>query len=665
MRSRSRRLAALLAVLLASCAHGATTIELSAAPDRIPADGNSTLTLTAEVRSDGALIAGGVNVVFTTDYGELVPVGGGRGGQTLLVPVQSGYARCLLRSTTRETRANVTGAVDQGGGRLDRIEVGFGGPGGPGEAVDNIIRVSGEHIAYAPEPAYQLVEVIGNGVVSYKGVEIRAAKIHIDLQDYLLIARDYYRGVTVASKPPPYDPKELEDSSKPPYHGEKLVLDLRSFTGAMYSAQLGETIQFTGRALGRTPDRQLPPGTFDMFDVSGISIWIRARRVAIYPHEKIRFEHARFIVNERQVMSLAYHFEPLGYSARAGPAISQWVNYSTQDGWILDVPYYFAVGDRTTNEVRLTRGVRSGVFGRETGLQFLYRHHTDFKEDRGSSDFIVDQLGKNFGLEYDHNQRFGLFSLGSLSLAWPRHRNFFSNAALYTPAGPGSLNIGLNVDYLSEFGEGLSANGNFTWQPYPVQLKSLGGYLGSSLGTSYSRFAGRETYRQSASLSLTKNPWHLWQGATLQPYGGLRFSNEINGAQEASFTFNASWRQQLGRLMNMSLGYTFDTSWNSTFRFPDRHLLTLNWQVYQEGRWNGYAFANYSLGDRTLSASALLDWSLTEHWGVQGQTVFQSSTIGSFAESELWLYRLIGSRELRLRYSIERGSIFFEVDNRY
>lgn len=662
-----RRWLSLLPLLVLSPAPGAITVSLAASPDRVPADGASLITVTAEVRENGNLMPSGVNVRFSTTAGDLFDVGGaGAPAQTLLVAVQSGYARCLLRATTYDTRVLITAAVDRPDGRLDRIEVSFGRLEGPAETYDNIIKVRGDLIEYAPDGAYQVMEVIGNGAVSYQGVEIRAGKIQIDLQDYLLIARDYLREVTIGTRPPPYDAEALADSSKPPYGGEKLILDLRTFNGAIYSAQRGETVLFNGRFLSRAKDRPLAPGTFDLFDLSEVKIWIRARFAAIYPYEKIRFDRVRFFVNDQQVMSLAYHFEPLGYQAMAGPAFTQVVNYSTQDGWILDLPYYFDVGDRHTNEFRLTRGVRSGLFGRERGLQLVYHHHTDLKGDKGSYDFLIDEIGKNFGLQYSRQQRFDPYTYGTLSLAWPRHSNFFSNASLYTPAGPGNVSMSLNVDYLTGFGSGFSANTNVVWTSRPVRLPAIDSSLTGSIGANYSHSVGGfDFYRQNASLSLSRTPWYIGRTATLQPYGGIRFANTIDGAKEVAFTFNTVFRQQLGSSMNYSLGYTFDTAYNTEFSLPDRHLLTFNWGLYREGAWNGYAFANYNLADTTFSASLLVDYSLTRHWGVEAQTIYQSSRAGSFSESELWLYRILGARELRLRYSLERGRIFFEIDNSF
>lgn len=656
-----------MAVLGAALPSGAAvTISLQATPDRAPADGSSLLTITAEVRENGKLVTSGYDVRFQTSAGALLNVGGeGVPGDTLLVAVQSGFARCLLRATTYATNVLVTAAVDQAGGRLDRVEVSFGAEAGPRTTQDQIVRVSGNYLAYAPAGGYQVMEIVGNGQVSYRGIVIRAAKIHIDLQDYLVIARDF-RGATISTREPPYSKTDLADSSKPPYEGEKLIFDLRSMQGAIYSAYRGETVLFGGRTLSRMPDRQLAPGTFDLFDLRDVEFWIRAKRASIYPYEKIRFDHARFYLNDVKVMSLGVHFEPLGYQALSGPALSQVINYSTQDGWIIDLPYYFSVGDRHTNEFRLTRGVRSGLFGRDTGLQVSYGHHTDLKNDKGSFDFVIDQLGKKFGIQYQRQQRYDPYTYGTLSLQWPEHHNFFSNASLYMPAGPGNISMTANVDYLTGFGAGFSNNFNAVWQPRAVPLRSLESQLTASLGTSYSHSAGGgDFYRQSATLSVSRNPWRFMPGAALQPYAGVRFSNTWDGNKEAAFTFNTSWRQQVGQSQNLSLGYTFDTAWNSDYSVANRHLFTFNWNLYQQDAWNGYAFANYNLVDRSLSASLLLDYTFARDWGVEAQTVYQSSPAGSFGETEFWLYRVLGARELRLRYSLERGRLFFEVDNTY
>jgi len=663
-------LAVWLAVLAVRPVTAAFTIELHATPEQIPADGLSETTVTAEVREDGSLAASGVTVQFETTQGSFIDLAGsGRSDTTLQVPVQGGRAKVLLRSTTFETTTLVTARlVGQATGRIDRLEIVFGTKAGPSQTYDNIIRIKGDYIWYGPEPAVQIMEIVGNAVVSYQGVEVRANLIQLDLQEYLLLAKDYHHGVVLANGPPPYDDKELNDSSKAPYRGEALAMDMRSPAGAIFSAQLGETIFFAGRELTRGEDRQPSPGLFDLFELDDVKIWIEAKGASVYPYEKIRFDRAKFFLNGTKVFSLPYYFETLGYQAQLGPAITQVVNYSTQDGLIVDFPWYFNVGDRHTNEFRLTRGIRTGLFGRTTGFQLSYNHHADLPGDRGEWDFTIDDLLGGFGMQYARQERFGPSTFSTFSVAWPRHSDIYSNATLYAPAGPGNISVNLNVDYLNGtngFTSGLSANSNLVWQSSPVDV---GGNLSltGSLGAGYSHSVTENNYwRQSASMSLTRSPWRFGQAATLQPYMGVRFSNTVNGNQEVAYTFNTTWRHQISNSMSWSLGYTFDTAWNSQFKVPDRHVLTANWQLYSQGMWSGYAYGNYNLVDNSLSASALLDYTFAKHWGFAGQSLYQSSNAGSFSESEVWFYRILGARELSLRYSIERSRLFFEIDNHF
>ncbi|MCC7491619.1 MAG: hypothetical protein IT204_04700 [Fimbriimonadaceae bacterium] len=674
MRGSGRRwgsvLVALLPLLVGPSAV-AVTVSLNADRKQVPADGLSEITITATIRDGGGLVGGGYTVQFAATQGSLSVIGAGTApSQFLEVPVSGGFAKCLLRSTTFETTSVVTAfLVGDRGSQSDRLEVSFGSLSGPSRTFDNILRVKGDYIWYGPEPSYQIMDVIGKASVSYQGVEVHANRIQIDLQEYLLLAKDLAEGVTLATGPPPYDTAHFNDGSKAPYRGEALVMDLRTHTGAIYSAQLGETIQFTGRALTRQADRPPTPGMFDLFELGEAKIWIEAKAALVYPYEKIRFDRAKFFVNGLKVFSLPYYFEGLGYNAQLGPALSQVVNYSTRDGWIVNFPYYFDVGDRHTNELRLTRGVRTGMFGRTSGFQMAYAHHAELKGDKGDFDFVIDELFSRPGVQYNRQQRFGPATFGTLALAWPRHDNFYSSTTLYTPAGPGNISMNANVDHLngfSNFDSGISANANVVWQSNPVRLAALDGSFSGSLGFTYSHsLSDQNYYRQSAALSFSRNPWRIGSGGTIQPYLGLRFQNTVNGDREVAFTFNTSWRQQVSRTMSLSLGYTFDKYWNSSFNIPERHMLTTSWQLYREGLWTGYAYGTWNLQDNALSASALVDYSLTRHWGLAGQTLYQSSSAGSYAETEFWVYRLIGARELRLRYSLERGRLFFEVDNSF
>lgn len=658
--------------LSVSAASAATTIQLSASPSRVPADGLSEITLQAVVRRDGTLVASGLRVLFSTQQGTLSPLGGGQApGQSLEVEVQSGFAKCLLRATTFEATAIVTAFVVGEPGRVvDQVEVGFGARTGPAAVYDNLIRIRGDYLWYGPEPTFQIMEIIGNAVVTYQGVEVRANRIQLDLQDYLLLARSFQpRGVIVANSPPPYEDQDLENGDQPPYSGEALAMDIRTQTGAVFSAHLGQTIFFSGRALVRQQDRPITPGMFDLFDLEGAKVWIEAKSAAVYPYQKIRFDHARFFVNGAKLFSMPYYFESLGYEARLGPAIMQVINYSSQDGFIVDFPYYFDVGDRHTNEFRLTRGVRTGIFGRTTGFQLSYAHHTDLKGDKGEFDFVFDDMLGRFGVQYHRQQRFGPYTFGTISLDWPRHDNFYTNTTFYTPAGPGNISVTSNIDWLNAFGtfgSGISASSNAVWMSQPVRLSAIDSSLTGSLGLGYSHTIGaRDLHRQSASLTLTKNPWQLGRAGSIQPYMGVRFQNTVDGSQEVGYTFNTTYRQQMGRSMAFSLGYTYDTIWNSDFKIPDRQTLTANWNLYTEHLWTGYAYGNWSLNDNSLSLSALLDYAFSRHYGMAGQTLYQTSSFGSFSESEVWLYRTFGARELRLRYSFDESRLFVEVDNSF
>ncbi len=653
--------------LLGSPALG-VTISLSASPQNVPADGASQVTVTAQVR-DGNGPADAGQVVFTASDSTLQEVGGGGpAGRTISVRIENGVARCILTATAFPTEiqilATVTGLSEQ---KTDRLAVLIGQEPEERRTYENIIYVTGETVSYAPETDLQIMEVLGDAEVRFRGVVIRANYIQIDLQNYSLLARGLATGVTIALGEPPYDAAALADSSKPPYAGDLLGVGLLDLYGVCYSPLRGEAIIFQGQRLTRQPDIDIDLGMFQPYDLSEVRIWVQAKRATIYPHDRIRFDRARFMVDGVKVLSQPYYFEWLGYNASAGPAITQVINYSTQDGLIVDFPYYFDVGDLYTNEFRLTRGVSTGLFGRSSGFQLSYAHRADLPRNRGQYEFVIDEIGHTFGVHYNRQQQFGPYTFGTMSLSWPQHRNFYSNATLYTPAGPGSLSASLNLDYLTGFAAGLSTNSNLVWQSHSIPVGLGGTRFSTSLGASYGRSTlGSDRWRQTVSLNFSKRPWYfLGQTGRLSPYMALRFSNTINGDQELAYTFNTTYYQQLGPYMSASLGYTFDTTWNSRFVIPDRHLLSLNWMLYQQDRWSGYAFCNYNLADTSLSASLLLDYMLTGHWGVLGQTVYQSSAAGSFGETEFWLYRVIGARELRLRYSVETGRLFFEIDNRF
>ena len=653
------------ALLASGGAAQAATVELMATPSRVPADGVSTITLSATVREGTSLVSTATAVLFSTTAGDLYQVGGGGGGgQQLRVLTQGGRAQATLRATTFETSALVTAMlIDQANTSTAQRTVTFGSAATKPIYYDNIIKVTGTYLAYYPEGSVMVMEVLGDAAVTYQGVEIHAPRLHLDVREDILVARDFQGRVSVGHGPPPYKPNAKGDGA--PYTGDALVMDMRTFTGAIFSTQSGVTTHFTGRDLRKTPPTELPTDAFDLYDLSAAKVQIRCRKALVYPNEKIRFDQPKFYMGDKKILSLPYYFEPLGYSAMGGGGFSQFVNYSSQDGLLVNFPYYFDMGDRSTNEVTLSRGERSGVFGRQDGWQVYYRHHADLPQNGGDWDFTIDQVGTKFGVTYQRNQRFGTNSFSSFSITWPEHRNLYSNANLYTKVGPGTLSATGNLDNLLGPGGGVSNNLNVVWQSYPWRVKAIGSRFSLAVGSGFSHsLSQQDLWRQSASLSWDHDAWNFGPHASLVPYAGLRYQNTINGGQETAFTFNTTYRQDLAEGMSLGLGYTFDKAWNSQYEVPDRHVFSLDWQLTRT-KYRGYAYANYNLVDQALSASVLFDYSLSQHWGLQAQSIYQSSSLGSFSETELWAYRLIGGRELRLRYNLERGRIFFEIDNQF
>ncbi len=653
----------------------ARSIDLVARPTRVPADGVSTITISAIVRDGAALVSDSVAVLFTTTAGELTEFGGGGlGGQQMLVQTQGGRAQVQIRATTYETTALIMASLRDGGATATaQTTVVFGTQAVESIQFEDILKVSAAYLAYHPDASLMTMECLGDVEVSYQGVEIRAPRMQIYVGDEMLVARDFQGRISVGVGPPPYpEPKEGEEApTGPPYFGDALLFDLRTMNGALYSTRSGVTQFFAGRTLQPMEPMELPPDSFDMIDIATEGIVIRSKKALIYPNEKIRFDQPQFYAAGKRMFSLPYYFEPLGYYASgglpAGPAgFSQYISYSSQDGLIVNFPYYFNMSDLATNEITLARGGRSGVFSRETGWQVYYRHYAELPYNTGDWSFTVDRIGKQFGLSYTRDQRFGQSTYTSLAVTWPEHRNLYSNANLYTRLGPGSLNLTANLDNLAGPGGGIYHNTNVVWQSNPLRVPALGGSrFAMALGAGYSHaVGGRDYWRQSASLTWDHTPWRVNRGGMIFPYAGLRFSNTLHGNREIALTFNTSYRQELPGGMSLGLGYTFDKSWNTLYNLPDRHLLSLDWQLLSS-KWRSYIYGSYSIRDTAVSASALVDYSLSKHWGLQAQTVWQTSNYGSFSETEFWVYRLLGGREIRLRYNIERQRIYFEIDNAF
>lgn len=653
-------------VLWAGMLQAAPSVDLSAGTARLPADGATLLTITAVCRDGGTYVRDGATVLFTANAGDLLAVGSQtRSGLEYRATVSGGRAQVLLRATAYDTVIMVQARLLDPPSSAAEVAVRVGAATGPGDTGDNILKVRGDRLFYYPRSPQGVVDALGHASVSYQGVEIHAPHLQVSTTELVVIAKDPGGLAQIGLGPPPYRPRKPGAKRGPPYVGDALMVELQSFSGLIFSALTGEMLFFQGAGLQPVAPRTMPPGMLDWYDAD-MDVNIQAKRIAVYPNRKIRFDQPKFFINDRKVLSLPYHFEELGYSGSTGGALAQMVSYSTQDGLILDLPYYFDVTDRDTNAIRLQRGARAGLFGRQTGMQVIYQHHDELKQERGEQDFTIDNWFKNFGLTYSRSQRFNADTSANVSLAWPQHHDFYSSSNLYSLAGPGNLSVSSNIDYLRGQSAGLSVQADAVWQSRPVRFKPLKLQSSLTLGTGLSHlFGGTELYRQSVGLSFSRDPLDLWAGGMMLPSASVRFQNSIHGSRDTSFTFNHLYRQTLTSGLTASVGYTFDLLRSNKYKSPDRHTLTTNLELDLGQRLRGSGYGSYNLGDRSLSGSLQLDSLFTQHLGTRVQTLYQTSSAGSFHETEFWLYRLVGARELRLRYNLEQGRMFFEIDNHY
>jgi hypothetical protein len=621
----------------------AVTVDLKADADRIPADGISTVTITAHIRdSSGGYVLGERSVVFSTTAGTLETESGERNARSLVVPSRSGVAAVMLRSSTEEVTATVTANLLGGTSEeVDALKIAFGSGSAPRTEGSRVIRIRAQYLRYLQE--VRVVEALSEAELTHRGIRVEAPRLWFDLVTQEVIARGLGGGVRISSG-------GVEQA------GDALNFSLHTLRGVLVRS--GRLTYLQGEGLKEYPGNQ--PPTEGLFDpppeMEKARTWIRAREITIVPQEQIQFKRAQFYMDEVHFLSLPYHIEDMGGYRAAAP---QMVNYSSRYGLIVDIPFYLGVGENSTSALRLQRGMAAGYFTRNPGWGVQFEQQYGSRDGRSEGVFSVDRLGKDFGVRLEHRQSWGSQGIGSLWLDFPEHRDLFARADYNRRTKKGSLRWELSANRYSGFGSSLFSQ--VVWRPLPQRLPKWNSTYNVSYGLSYrqSRFQ-RAAWEPSLSVDL--QPRLATLNPRLSVSGRLGLQYAWNTRQESNGLLNASvsFQQQLSRNSSVTLGYSYYRRHSSVLKAPLRQTLSLNAYASKPGRWSGYVYTSYDLDNQGLFASGSGQWQLDPVWRAELQGFYQDYPFGNFVDAEVSVGREVAGRQVRLVWSKSRHRFYLE-----
>jgi hypothetical protein len=645
----------LLAVVLlfSTCAAAQTPFRphLRVDPDVLPANGISTATITVVVYdSAGFPISDGTPVAFTTTLGTIEPP-----TATLL----SRTARATLRSPTTPGVARIS--VTVGSGHAE-YEVEF---------VDSetysrssrYISVSGDrdtYIAYGVDA--QVVTTSGNAEWRFGTITVRTdLKTDFDLMKQVLFAE----GTSGANR-------LTITNGKQTLQGDRLIYNVQRRRGTLFAVfPQPSKVVFSGMDLkpveadkdgATSSNRQADEEEPDIIsppEYTTAGYWITAQRMTIYPQDKIQFQKAAVYLQGKRLMSWPHYVLPLN-----GATTSDILGVNTLGGISLDMPFYYRANPSGTGAIRLRHygsdGFYSDAPGWSLGLEEEY-----YVGHRGRGFFAADQLfRRDWGIYWQHEHQFSPTTKADIFVDFPYHENLFTRFSLYKDTKAGHLGV---ETFASRPSEGASTL--FTQAYFQTPARRLSKNL--SYSTSFNLFHSRNpdspqanVVGQSANLVLYPRPIPLGKSTALSGSVRTNLFNDSSGQRGVSWGTNWNLRQQLGKSLQASLGYSLDSGGGFSSFGAGRassHYLTFQLFGMQGNKLHGNLYLTRDLKNQFSYGSGYVSYRLSPLWRV-GLFAYRSDFLStSFNDLEISVGRVIFQRELVVAWSKSRGKIYLEL----
>lgn len=679
--------ALILACIASPAAHalGGGSVTVTAAPDVIYADGKSTTVITATVRdSGGSLAANGTSVRFTTTLGTLTPD---------TATTTSGVARIALTSASSAGKATIT-AVAFGEGAV-------GTP--PGIAAVDFtedrqalfsrdarwIRVDcPEYLVYSAD--MQILEAQGkkgSAHLSYKGLDVAADALQLDLQTQQLLAHNVrlQRGRHVLRV-------------------AELKYDLSTSAGNAVLADTAQSVTVTGFGLETAPQpldaAQLPltanPYRFE--DLSDSRVVVSARAITAAPGDQVQFRRASIYSDGKKLLSVPYHVMPM----QTDQIFGQQVLGFGSGGLFVNLPYYYNVTPRSKGTIYLrSSGAGSANLGSSltSGVSFFGSHvgqhgmaldlEQTYEAGRGGTgQFLVSGITRSeWGAQWNHTQRIDESTTGYMFVDYPAHRSLYATSNVSRQFRGFSLNVSASGSR-DPGNAGFSASSmtvNTYLQTNPRQLGSTGINYTNNFSVQRGQLiedspsTGRITTpisTQTLDMRFFTNPirpdkrTQITDSLTLgQAWGGERhgFAPTVNASLGVSRSFRKS--------DSLSLNYTYRydpllsqigtpssglNPLEALLRSSTQHRLTATYFTAPLPRVTVSFSGSYGLplNDRVLFTTAR--YRINNDWGLGLAASYERYVTDSYQDIEYSVSRRLFGRDLLFYYSAKSKKLRFD-----
>ncbi|MBI3947467.1 MAG: hypothetical protein HY321_16210 [Armatimonadetes bacterium] len=614
-------------------------ILLRADPDTIPADGQSTATITAEVRTrSDARVADGTLVHFTATAGIM---------NTEPVLTRGGIARASLRSVATEAIAEVTATA--GTRAIQRIRVVFAAPGSVAERAKPFLRLEAHGVQFVPQR--RLADAAGDANLSYRGLSIRADLLQLDVATLRVKARNNVR-VSSGSK-------EIT--------ADLLSVDLKEMWGVLVAVEPGgiKRRHFRDFTLAAEEDpTQRDTSIYDFEEIRDPKTLMTARKITLFPDEKIQFSGFTYYVGGVRLLTLPHHVVALSpFSQEVEP----YLGLDSLGGVSVSLPFYYSMTDSTNGSLRLRRQSRysyGGYSARPGWHLALQQRYNLLSGTRGVVELNHITTG-DWGLRWQHDQPLARQSHAYLGVDSPSHRDFYTRAEVYHPTGIGDFNLSLYGTFLPHAPSSLQSRLYLRSRPGTIRPLKLRYYWSTNFGWSY--WNGASETEEGADLQVHAPAWRLSRSASVQVYAGSGYTLSAYGSGPTAQA-SAALLKRFGRTGNASLRYSYYASGRGSSVFGPSSSQAISGYVaagMPNSRWDGSATATLYPSTGTLSVYAGLRYSPLANWrlGVSPTYSRYGGTVGrrSAVNLDVYLLRRIGGRDVGLRWSTLDRRFRFEM----
>lgn len=638
---------ALLSLFVGRPALAAGAVRVTVSPNVLLANGISTATVTAEVRtSSGRPARDGTEVRFYTTAGTI----------TQVAFTSAGVARATLTSSSVPQAANisVSAGIDQTVITVPMVsklvEATVGG---------RIMRITGQYVAFSEDRRF--IQADEQVKIKFRGLQIEANSVQLDLGANTLKALGK---IQIAA-----DNKTMV--------GDRLWVDLATFEG--YLMSVGSRQWFSGYGLTELPERpkNLNPD-FELADISDSKLLWVGKQANYIIGERVQMQGARAFVGGIKSFKMPFHQANL---AGGFNQTEQYVGIGSE-GITLDLPLYLRMSPGASTALNVGYGSRSGGLGyftRDRGLNVdLVQKYGFMGASEGEARLTNLASFGGWGAQWSHSQQLTKTTRIVSDLQFPEHRDFYGGVNLTSglPIGTLQASVSGQKPQQGDFTKTLALA--FETKPRPV----LGGKANFSVQTAFNHRDPQQLLINPSSLNLDGS------GLIKVPVGGLQTESVTAKLRpqakqlakgltlESSVAVEAitGTLKGFGPAAEIHLNKTLPRNGFLTFGIQYDQLAQVASLLPTQGKINSTlsatvpitkklkitALGNLALDAQSQSSVIQASYALSSKWRLNAlQTMFQYGTFGA-KDTQFGVSRALGERELALYWSQREHKFVFE-----